>query len=77
MYRSVFKGLFLCERICLEDLTVSNELSEALTEGITALSKREEVTTAAHIIHKCQEAQSTSVTFHRCCLSDQTFTVPR
>ncbi|XP_055360265.1 epithelial cell-transforming sequence 2 oncogene-like [Betta splendens] len=34
-------GLFLCERICLEELPVSRELSEALTEGITALQHDE------------------------------------
>ncbi|XP_018516508.1 epithelial cell-transforming sequence 2 oncogene-like [Lates calcarifer] len=35
-------GHFLWERICLEDLCVSKDLSEALTEGLTALTRHEE-----------------------------------
>ncbi|XP_071320821.1 epithelial cell-transforming sequence 2 oncogene-like isoform X1 [Trachinotus anak] len=35
-------GHFLWEKICLEELSVSKDLSEALTEGLTALTKQEE-----------------------------------
>ncbi|KAF3688456.1 Epithelial cell-transforming sequence 2 oncogene-like Lung-specific [Channa argus] len=35
-------GHFLWEEICLEELSVSKDLSEALTEGLTALSRQEE-----------------------------------
>lgn len=40
---NIFIGHFLWERICLEDLCVSKDLSEALTEGLTALTRHEEV----------------------------------
>lgn len=39
----MFLGLFLWERLHLEDLCVSRDLSDALTEGLGALSKVEEV----------------------------------
>ncbi|KAG7234568.1 hypothetical protein INR49_004470 [Caranx melampygus] len=35
-------GHFLWEKICLEELLVSKDLSEALTEGLTALTTQEE-----------------------------------
>ncbi|XP_035533563.1 epithelial cell-transforming sequence 2 oncogene-like [Morone saxatilis] len=35
-------GLFLWEKICLEELCVSKELNEALTEGLVALTRQEE-----------------------------------
>ncbi|XP_075999868.1 epithelial cell-transforming sequence 2 oncogene-like isoform X2 [Genypterus blacodes] len=35
-------GHFLCEEICLGELFVCKDLSEALTEGLTALTKEEE-----------------------------------
>nr|XP_046238886.1 epithelial cell-transforming sequence 2 oncogene-like [Scatophagus argus] len=35
-------GHFLWETICLEELRVSKDLNEALTEGLTALTKQEE-----------------------------------
>ncbi|XP_071396458.1 LOW QUALITY PROTEIN: epithelial cell-transforming sequence 2 oncogene-like, partial [Centroberyx affinis] len=35
-------GHFLWERMCLEDLCVSKDLTEALTEGIAALTRQEE-----------------------------------
>ncbi|KAA8579722.1 hypothetical protein FQN60_006815, partial [Etheostoma spectabile] len=34
---------FLCENICLEDLCVSEDLNEALIEGLTALTRQEQV----------------------------------
>lgn len=39
----VFTGRLLCEEICLEELFVSTDLSEALTEGLAALSRQQEV----------------------------------
>ncbi|KAL6115217.1 ect2l [Pungitius sinensis] len=38
-------GHFLWEKICLEELCVSKDLSEALTEGLTALTMQEETRT--------------------------------
>ncbi|XP_053272799.1 epithelial cell-transforming sequence 2 oncogene-like [Pleuronectes platessa] len=35
-------GHFLWEKICLEELSVSQDLSEALTEGLAALTRQEE-----------------------------------
>ncbi|XP_032362186.1 epithelial cell-transforming sequence 2 oncogene-like isoform X2 [Etheostoma spectabile] len=35
-------GHFLCENICLEDLCVSEDLNEALIEGLTALTRQEQ-----------------------------------
>ncbi|XP_042368845.1 epithelial cell-transforming sequence 2 oncogene-like [Plectropomus leopardus] len=35
-------GYFLWEKICLEELFVSKDVSEALTEGLTALTRQEE-----------------------------------
>ncbi|XP_023276135.1 epithelial cell-transforming sequence 2 oncogene-like [Seriola lalandi dorsalis] len=35
-------GNFLWEKICLEELSLSKDLSEALTEGLTALTRQEE-----------------------------------
>ncbi|KAM8722591.1 epithelial cell-transforming sequence 2 oncogene-like isoform 1-T3 [Acanthopagrus schlegelii] len=35
-------GRLLCEEICLEELCVSTDLSEALTEGLAALSRQQE-----------------------------------
>nr|XP_019959671.1 PREDICTED: epithelial cell-transforming sequence 2 oncogene-like isoform X2 [Paralichthys olivaceus] len=35
-------GHYLWEKICLEDLSVSKDLSEALTEGLAALTRQEE-----------------------------------
>ncbi|XP_039997905.1 epithelial cell-transforming sequence 2 oncogene-like [Xiphias gladius] len=35
-------GHFLGEKICLEELSVSKDVSEALTEGLTALTRQEE-----------------------------------
>ncbi|XP_070711954.1 epithelial cell-transforming sequence 2 oncogene-like [Pempheris klunzingeri] len=40
--RSRALGHFLGEKICLEELCVSKDLNEALTEGLTALTRREE-----------------------------------
>ncbi|XP_028427223.1 epithelial cell-transforming sequence 2 oncogene-like [Perca flavescens] len=36
-------GHFLCEKICLEDLCMFEDLNEALTEGLAALTRQEEV----------------------------------
>lgn len=41
-----FLGLFLWENISLDTLGACGELSEALTEGLTALSRQNEVRTA-------------------------------
>lgn len=40
---NIFIGHFLWEKICLEELCVSKDLNEALTEGLTALTRQEEV----------------------------------
>ncbi|XP_054480022.1 epithelial cell-transforming sequence 2 oncogene-like [Anoplopoma fimbria] len=40
--RSRVLGHFLWEKICLEELCVSKDLNEALTEGLTALTRQEE-----------------------------------
>ena len=40
---NIFTGYFLWERIRLEELCVSRDLTEALTEGLTALTRQEEV----------------------------------
>lgn len=37
------EGFFLWELVCLDELCVSKELSEALTEGLTALTRQNEV----------------------------------
>lgn len=39
----IFIGHFLWEKICLEELCVSKDLNEALTEGLAALTRQEEV----------------------------------
>lgn len=39
----IFIGQFLWGKVCLEDLSVSKDLSMALTEGLTALTREEEV----------------------------------
>ncbi|XP_029301174.1 epithelial cell-transforming sequence 2 oncogene-like [Cottoperca gobio] len=36
-------GHFLWEKICLEELCVSNDVNEALTEGLTALTRQREI----------------------------------
>ncbi|XP_054864655.1 epithelial cell-transforming sequence 2 oncogene-like isoform X2 [Amphiprion ocellaris] len=35
-------GYFLCDKMCLDKLCVSKDLSDALTEGLTALTRQEE-----------------------------------
>lgn len=40
---SIFLGYFLWERIRLDEICVSRDLSEALIEGLTALTREEEV----------------------------------
>ncbi len=40
---NIFTGHFLCDKICLEELCVSKDLNEALTEGLTGLTRQEEV----------------------------------
>lgn len=40
---NIFIGNFLWEKICLEELCVSKDLNEALTEGLTALTRQEKV----------------------------------
>lgn len=47
-------GNFLWEKINLDGLCVSRDLSEALTEGLTALTQQEEV---GVIITTCEEAK--------------------
>lgn len=39
----MFTGHFLWEKTCLEEICVSRDLNEALTEGLTALTRQEEV----------------------------------
>lgn len=47
-----FSGRLLCEEICLEELCVSGGVSEALTEGLAALSTQQEVRFTVNLKHK-------------------------
>ena len=50
----MFTGNFLWEKICLEELPVSEDVSEALTEGLTALTRQEEVGMTVQEFRKTQ-----------------------
>ncbi|XP_068575995.1 epithelial cell-transforming sequence 2 oncogene-like [Cebidichthys violaceus] len=49
--RSRALGHFLWEKICLEELCVSKDLNEALTEGLTALTRQEETRPLEFLAH--------------------------
>lgn len=52
---NVFIGHFLWERICLEELCVSKDVIEALTEGLTVLTRQEEVRITVEVFCNKQE----------------------